>query len=374
MKITRISTLAVAPKFLFVKIETDEGIVGYGECLPDKAVIQAAAVQSFEHYLIGQDPTRIVHHWQAMVRGTFWRGGPSLGGGISGIELALWDILGKSLGVPVWQLLGGAVRDRIRVYYHCGGGTKEELVASAKALMDQGFTGLKFNPTGKQRVVEAPGTIERAVERVRAVRETVGNEVDVMLDFHGRVSPSMAVILEEEMRPYRPTFIEEPVLPENVPALTKLATQFKTPIATGERLFTRWGFREILESGAIGIIQPDPCVAGGVFETRQIAAMAETYYVGLAPHNPYGPLNLAACLHVAAASPNFFIQEIFDVTRLGGRAVKQPFEVVNGYIELPTRPGLGIDLDEEYCLANPMEPQVDHGRWFFEDDGSVADW
>lgn len=374
MKITRITTLPVQPRWLFVKMETDEGIVGYGECLGDKAFVIAEAVRSYEHALIGEDPKRIMHHWQTLYRAAFWRGGPTLNAAISGIEMCLWDILGKSLGVPVWQLLGGAVRDKIRVYRHFGGNTTEEMVASAKLAVSEGYTGIKTCPFRKLKIVDHYAEVERAAERVAAVREAVGNEIDIMLDFHGRVSPTMAVWLEEALRPYHPLFIEEPVLPENTEAMAQVTKKFKTPVATGERLFTKWGFREVLEKGAATILQPDPCICGGIFETRQIGAMAEVWYAALAPHNPYGPLNFAACLQVDACTPNFLIQEFVYPTALGENYLTNPYVVKDGYIDVPQEPGLGVTLNEEWILAHPLSPLPDVGRWFHEDDGSVADW
>jgi galactonate dehydratase len=374
MKITRIETLPVQPRWLFVKMETDEGLVGYGECLGDKAYVNAEAVRSYEHALIGEDPRRIVHHWQTMYRAAFWRGGPTLNAAISGLEMCCWDILGKSLGVPVWQLLGGAVRDRIRVYTHFGGKTPEECAANAKRLADRGFTGMKTCPFEKLKIVDHYQVVEDVAARVQAAREAVGSGVDIMLDFHGRVSPTMAVWLEEAFRPYHPLFIEEPVLPENAQAMAQIAPQFKTPIATGERLFTRWSFREILEKGAATILQPDPCICGGIFETRQIASMAEVWYAAVAPHNPYGPVNFAAALHIDACTPNFLIQEYVDPVGLGGDHLREPFVVKDGYIDIPQKPGLGIELNEEWIRAHPLDRLPDVGRWFHPDDGSVADW
>lgn len=374
MKITRITTLPVQPRWLFVKMETDEGVTGYGECLGDKAFVIAEAVRSYEHALIRQDPRRIIHHWQTMYRSAFWRGGPTLNAAISGLEMCCWDILGKSLNTPIWQLLGGAVRDRIRVYPHLSGSTPETLAQNAKAIAARGYTAMKFGPMHKTRMVDTMAVIEEAAARVQAVREAVGSQVDILLDFHGRVTPAMAIVLEEAIRPCRPLFIEEPVLPENAEALARVAAQFKTPIATGERLFTKWGFREILEKGAAAILQPDPCICGGIFETRQIAGMAEAYYVAVAPHNPYGPLNFAACLQIDACTPNFLVQEFLDPIARGEGYLKNPFVIQDGYVELPTAPGLGVEPDEDWIAARPLERLPDVGRWFFEDDGSVADW
>ncbi len=374
MKITRVRTLPVQPRWLFVVVETDEGIYGYGECLGDKAFVIAEAVKSYEHHLIGEDPRRITHLWQSMYRGAFWRGGPIMNAAISGLEMCLWDILGKSLNTPIWQLLGGAVRDRIRVYSRPSGSTPEELAFSAKEIVRRGYSAMKFCPFSKVKIVDHYQIVEEAAARVQAVREAVGTGVDILLDFHGRVSPAMAVWMEEAMRPFHPMFIEEPVLPENVDALVRVAQQFKTPIATGERLFTKWEFREILEKGAASILQPDPCVCGGIFETRQIGAMAETWYAALAPHNPYGPINLAAALQVDACTPNFLIQEFIDPDGLGKGHLKEPFAVKDGYIDLPQGPGLGIELDEEWIAARPLSLLSDVGRWFHDDDGSMADW
>jgi len=374
VKITKVTTFPVQPRWLFVRIETDAGIVGYGECLGDKAFVVAEAVRSYEHALIGEDARKIVHLWQSLYRGAFWRGGPILCAAISGIEMCLWDILGKSLGVPVWQLLGGAVRDRIRVYTRPTGRTPTELAESAKSVVARGYTAMKFNPFEKVHAVDHYSIVEDAAARVQAVREAVGSRIDILLDFHGRVSPTMAVWMEEAIRPYHPMFIEEPVLPENVDALVQFARQSKTPVATGERLFTKWGFREVLEKGAATILQPDPCICGGIFETRQIGSMAETWYASLAPHNPYGPINFAACLQIDACTPNFLIQEFVDPLGLGAGYLKEPFVVKDGYIDLPQRPGLGVELDEEFLASCPLGPLPDPGRWLHDDDGSVADW
>lgn len=371
MKITRILTYPVEPRWLFVKVETDTDIFGWGECLGDKAYVNAEAVRSYEHALVGEDPRRIVHHWQSLYRFAFWRGGPTLCAAISGIEMALWDILGKSLNAPIYQLLGGPTRERIRVYRHFGGKTPQETASSARQMAEAGFTALKMAIHSTMHLLEHYAVVEAEVARFAAAREAVGSGVDIMIDFHGRVSPAMAVVLEEALRPYHPFFIEEPVLPENVDALAQVARQFKTPIATGERLFTKWGFREVLEKGAASVLQPDPCICGGILEARHIAAMAETYYTAIAPHNAYGPINLAAAIQIDACIPNFLVQEW---VHLGEGYLRTPFEIKNGYIELSNAPGLGIEVDEEFLKTHPLTPRPDVGRLFHADDNSVADW
>ncbi len=371
MKITRLETLFVKPRWLFLKVHTDAGIVGLGEpVLEGRAQTVAAAVHEIGRYLIGQDPRRIEHHWQAIYRGQFYRGGPVLCSAISGIEQALWDITGKWLGQPVHQLLGGATRDKIRMYGWLSGETYGDYLESAKVNADAGFTALKVGLEGALRPVDTPARLEEEVRRFAEIREAVGPEVDVGIDFHGRGSPAMAIRLAKALEPYQPMFIEEPVLPENVDALVTVARSTSIPIATGERLFTKWGFREVLEKQAAAILQPDLSHAGGILECKKIAAMAECYYAALAPHCPLGPIALAACLQLDACIPNFLAQE--HVT-LGQGYLKQPFEVVDGHIRLPTGPGLGVELDEE-ALADKLHD----GSWetprLWHDDGSVADW
>jgi galactonate dehydratase len=371
MKITRLETFLVKPRWLFLKMHTDAGLVGLGEpILEGRARTVAGAVAELGEYLVGQDPRRIEHHWQAMYRHAFYRGGPILTSALSGVEQAMWDILGQSLGVPVYQLMGGACRERIRLYAHAGGGTPEAAAASARDRMARGFTALK---TGlgqcPVRIIDTMACVEGVVERFAAMREAVGKEVDIAIDFHGEVSPAMAIRLAQALEPYYPLFIEEPCLPENVDTMVTVARSTSVPIATGERLFTKWGFRQVLEKQAASVLQPDLCHAGGILEGKKIAAMAETYYAAVAPHNPLGPISLAACLQLDACIPNFLLQEH---TTLGEGYLKEPFRLVDGCIPLPTRPGLGIELDDEVMVDKLghdwKNPQVWH------DDGSVADW
>jgi len=371
VKITRLETILVKPRWLFLKVHTDVGLVGLGEPIVEgRARTVQTAVHELESILIGADPRRIEHLWQSMYRQTFYRGGPVLTSAISGVEQALWDLLGKSLGVPVWQLLGGACRERIRVYAHCGGATPEEAAARAKELVARGFSVLKTGVgRGPARTVESPAFVDAVVERFAAIRAAVGNTVEVAIDFHGQISPALAISLARALEPYRPMFIEEPCLPENVDTLVTIARSTPIPIATGERLYTRWGFREVLEKQAAAIVQPDLCHAGGIFECRKIAAMAECYYAAVAPHNPLGPISLAACLQLDACTPNFLVQEQVS---LGEGYLAQPFTVKDGWIDLPTGPGLGIELDEE-ALADKIGHDWQSPRWFHE-DGSVADW
>jgi galactonate dehydratase len=371
MKITKLETFLVRPRWLFLKMHTDMGLVGLGEpILEGRARTVAEAVAELGEYLVGQDPRRIEHHWQAMYRHAFYRGGPILTSALSGVEQAMWDILGQSLGVPVYQLLGGACRDHIRIYIGCGGATPEKAAASARERVQQGFRSLKTGiGHGPVRIVDTMAFVEGVVERFAAMREAVGKEVDLAIDFHGQVSPAMSIRLAQALEPYYPLFIEEPCLPENVDTMVTVARSTSIPIATGERLFTKWGFRPVLEKQAAAIIQPDLCHAGGILEGKKIAAMAETYYAAVAPHNPLGPISLAACLQLDACIPNFLVQEH---TTLGEGYLKEPFQMVDGAVPLPTRPGLGIELDEA-AMADKLghdwkNPQVWH------DDGSVADW
>lgn len=373
MKITKLETFLVKPRWLFLKIHTDEGLVGLGEpILEGRARTVATAIEELEYYLIGQDPTRVVHHWQAIYKHAFYRGGPILTSALSGIDHALWDLAGKVAGLPVYKLLGGPTRDRIKVYKGIGGGTLEQAVENAKNAVAQGFKAIKTGPAGPRpaRIIETPAWIESVVERFAAIREAVGKEIDIAIDFHGAVSPQTAMLLIKALEPYQPFFVEEPVQCQNVDILADIAAKTHLPIATGERIFTKWGFREILEKRAATILQPDISHCGGITEARLIAGMAEAYYAAIAPHCPLGPISLAAGLHVDACIPNFLAQEH---TTFGAGYLKQPFTFKDGYLELPTGPGLGIELDEE-----AMQDKIGHD-WrnpitFHPDDGAAIDW
>jgi galactonate dehydratase len=371
MKITKFEIFHVKPRWMFLKVYTDEGITGYGEPIVEgRARTVAMAIRELEKTLVGKDPGAIIHHWQSMYRGTFYRGGPVLVSAISGIEQALWDIKGKRLGVPVYELLGGAVRNRIRMYGKGG-------AANTSALKAAGFTAIKIGMEGPARNIETLTFIERQVNHFASVRQAVGKDVDIAIDFHGRISPAMAKKLARELEPFHPMFIEEPCLPENTDALVDIARSTTVPIAAGERLYTRWGFRELLEKRALAVVQPDLCHCGGIFEGRLIAAMAETNYASVAPHNPLGPISLAACIQLDACIPNFLAQEhptMEDRWDLGHGYLKTPFEIKEGYIDLPVGPGLGIELNDAMLTERVCDGDWDTPRLLFPDDGSVGDW
>ena len=375
LTITKLETFVVKPRWLFLKVHTDAGIVGLGEPITEgRAQTCAAAVKQIEPYLVGKDPRSVVHHWQAMYRHAFYRGGPILTSAISGIDMALWDIKGKALGVPIYELLGGPTRSRVRVYTYA---SSPEAIRQAR---QQGFITFKTGVyQNRGRIIETKGFVERAAERFAALREAAGDDADIGIDFHGAVSPPTAKLLIKALEPYQPMFIEEPVQCQNVDVMAEIARGTHLPIATGERIFTKWGFREILEKGAAVILQPDMCHAGGITEVRLIAGMAEAYYASVAPHNPLGPISLAAGVQLAASIPNFLCQEQVS---LGDGYLTSPFQVQDGYLDLPRGPGLGIELDED-ALADKIGHEANR-PWTMQpfpnpesydpDDGSVVDW
>jgi galactonate dehydratase len=382
MKITKLELFQVPPRWLFLKIETDEGISGWGEPVVEgKADTVRTAVEEMADFLIGRDPMRIEDLFQVLYRGGFYRGGPILTSAISGIEQALWDIKGKFYNAPIYELLGGACRDRTRVYSWIGGDRPSDVGESAKRQAAAGFTAVKMNATEEMHYIDSFAKVEAAVARIAAVREAVGNEIGIGIDFHGRVHKSMAKVLVKELEPYRPMFIEEPVLPENNEALREIAKYTSCPIATGERMYTRWGFKELLIQGVVDIIQPDLSHAGGILETRKIAAMAEAFDVAVAPHCPLGPIALAACLQLDACSPNAFIQEqSLGIHYNQGSDLldylKDPsvFAYKDGFVGNLTGPGLGIEVNEEKVREMAA---IGH-RWrnpvWRQEDGTVAEW
>lgn len=363
LKITKLETFIHKNSWVFVKITTDAGIVGWGEMLKDKSKACAAEAQEMASYLVGKDPRPITQHWQAIYRHGFYRGGPILTAVLSGIDQALWDIKGKALGLPVHELLGGPTRNKIRVY-----GTRQDVAAGRCSALKVMLTADDRAP---YKYVEGAGYVQRVTKSFAQIRETVGADVDVGVEFHGASQPATSMLIMNALEPYQPFFYEEPVQCQNVDAMAELASKTHIPVATGERIFTKWGFREILEKKAASILQPDVCYAGGITELRLIAGMAESYYVPLAPHNPQGPCSLAASCQIAAAIPNFLIQE--QGTKTHENMLKTPFKVVNGFLPVPTAPGLGIEFDEAKFMSLVGEPEP-YKRTYDRDDGSVVDW
>ena len=368
VKITKLETFLVKPRWIFLKIHTDAGVIGLGEpLLEGRALTIQTAIKEVEPYLIGKDPRQVVHHWQAIYRHAFYRGGPILTSALSGIDQALWDIKGKLLGVPVYELLGGPTRDRVRVYGRAS--TPDDM----KQRIKEGFTVIKTGVAKKNpaNIVENPRFIKYAVDSFAALRDAGGPDMDIGIDFHGAISPQLAKVLIKELEPYMPMFIEEPCQAQNVDMMVDIARGTHLPIATGERIFTKWGFREILEKKAASIIQPDLCHAGGITEGRLIAGMAEAYYIPIAPHNPMGPISLATGLQLAASVPNFLVQE--QVT-LGEGYLKNPFKLQkDGTVLIPTGPGLGIELDEG-LMADKIGHDWKNPETYNALDGSVVDW
>lgn len=378
MKITNVEVFHVKPRWTFVKISTDEGITGWGEAMVEgRARTVETAIMEHVPFLIGQDPSRIEFLWQSMYRNTFYRGGIVLVSAISGIEQALWDIKGKSLGAPIYELMGGVYRNKIRIYGHCWGATTEKIITRALERQQKGFTAIKIllEPFTANRGVKS--YIEGQIARFAQIREAVGDEMDIAIDFHGRINPDLAIQIIDGLTPYRPLFVEEACLPENIEAMGLIAQKSLLPLATGERLVTRFGIKNLLESHAVSVIQPDLCHAGGIAEVRRMAAMAETYYVKVAPHNPLGPISLAANIQLAACTPNFLICEHFGMKEewdIGSGYLKTPFVIENGYITIPTTPGLGIEVDEEVIAERTYPGDWDSPRLYADDDLTIVDW
>ncbi|MCB0080017.1 MAG: galactonate dehydratase, partial [Caldilineaceae bacterium] len=362
------------------KITTDNGLVGWGEStLERKPQSTMAAVAELADYLIGKDPLRIEHHWQQIYRSAFFRGGNVLMSALSGIDQALWDIAGKHYGVPVYQLLGGAVRDRIRVYAHWGiRDLSDKGLEEAKQRLHflqktGGYTAFKSGPGGKWRGHEPPAVIDDFVKRAYLMREWVGPEVEIAFDFHGKMTPALAIEICHELKGMRPMFVEEPTPQENIDALKQVSDHVPFPIATGERLLSRWEFRTLFEKQAAAYIQPDGSHAGGISELKKIANMAEVYYIHVMPHCAIGPVALTACMHVDAVIPNFLIQESVGPDYLVD-VVQEPWTVNNSYIELPTEPGLGFTINEAEVQKLHEYTEELGGEFFYDQDGSVADW
>jgi len=384
MHVTDYDLYEVPPRWLFLRVETSDGTVGWGEPVVEGRAhtVRAAVEELMDNYLLGEDPAPIEDHWQTMYRGGFYRGGPVLMSAIAGVDQALWDIKGKQFGAPVYELLGGPVRDRVRVYQWIGGDRPADVGETAAEQVERGFTALKMNATPELRMVDSPETVAAAEQRLAAVREAVGDAVDIGVDFHGRVAKPMARRLAKALEPHEPMFIEEPVLPQHNDALGAIQDATTIPIATGERMYSRWDFKELFEAGVVDVIQPDLSHAGGITEVTKIAAMAEAYDVALAPHCPLGPIALAACLQVDAVASNALIQEqslgihyseSSDV--LDYLADPAVFEFDEGYVDLPDEPGLGVDIDLARVDSAAESTDVDwHSPVWRHEDGSVAEW
>jgi len=381
VKITRLRTYPVPPRWLFLRIDTDEGVTGWGEPVVEgRAGTVAAAVRELSGYLVGADPLRIEDHWQVLTKGGFYRGGPVLSSAVAGIDQALWDIAGKVRGAPVHELLGGPVRDRIRVYSWIGGDAPDDVHRAAAEQVAAGFTAVKMNASAALAPIDTPSAVAAIVDRVAAVRDALGPDRDVAVDFHGRLSPAMARRVLPRLEPYAPLFAEEPVVPELSARLPELVACSPVPIATGERLYSRWDFRPALEAG-IAVAQPDVSHAGGISELRRIAAQAETYGAALAPHCPLGPIALAASVQVGFATPNLLIQEQslgihYNVGSdlLDYLADRSVFTYENGYLHRPTAPGLGIDIDEPAVERAAQTPHTWHNPIWRLPDGTFTEW
>lgn len=382
MRITKFTLYKVQPRWLFLKIDTDQGLSGWGEPIVEgRADAVRAAVEEFEKYLIGKDPMRIEDHWQVMYRSGFYRGGPETMSAISGIDQALWDIKGKAYNAPVYELLGGACRDKLRVYRWIGGDRPSDIQAAALEARSQGYSAVKMNATEELHYIDSFKKVEAVCQRVAAIRDALGYDLDVAVDFHGRVHKSMAKVLAKELDSFHLMFIEEPVLPQNNEALREIARYTSTPISTGERMFSRWDFKNLLQDGYVDIIQPDLSHAGGISECKKIAAMAEAYDVAVAPHCPLGPVALSACVQLDICTPNVFIQEqsLGIHYNKGGDLldyIKDPsiFQYKDGYIELLQCPGLGVEVNEEALIeASKVEHDWKNPVWRNE-DGTVAEW
>lgn len=382
MKISALKTFLVPPRWLFLKMETDEGLSGWGEPIVEgRAETVAAAISELSDYLVGKDPSPIEDHWSVLYRGGFYRGGAVLMSALAGIDQALWDLKGKALGQPVHRLLGGPLREKIRAYSWISGDGPDQLAAGARKAAENGFTAVKMLATGELGYIDSFSKVDAAARNVAAVREAVGGEFGIGVDFHGRVHRPMVKPLVKELEPLRLMFIEEPVLSEHLDVLRDVRAQFSIPIALGERLYSRWDFKKVFESGLVDIIQPDVSHAGGITETCKIGAMAECYDVALAPHCPLGPIALAASLQVDAVCANAAIQEqsIGMHYNVGADLVDyvkdaSVFAFEKGNLRIPAGPGLGIEMNEEI-----VEKQARSGHrwrapvWRYE-DGSVAEW
>lgn len=382
MKIAAIHTYLVRPRWCFLEIETDDGICGWGEpVLEGHCGAVKACVEEMEEYLIGKDPQKIEDIWSLLYRAGFYRGGGVLMSAIAGIDQALWDIKGKYFGVPVYQLMGGACRERMRVYSWIGGDRPKDVGTAAREKQAQGFTAVKMNATEELQMIDSYDKIDQVLERVAAIRAECGKSFGIAIDFHGRVHKPMAKILAKKLEEFEPMFLEEPVLCENMEAFREVASACNIPIATGERLYSRWDFKRLFAAGGVDLIQPDLSHAGGLTEVKKIASMAEAYDVALAPHCPLGPIALASCLNIDATCYNAVIQEqSMGIHYNVGRSVldyvtnKEDFQFSDGYAALPHIPGLGVSINKELVIEESRTPHHWKNPVWRHKDGSIAEW
>lgn len=382
MKITKLNTYLVRPRWCFVEIETDEGLTGWGEAVIEgKASTVKACVEEMAEYLTGQDPRRIEDIWTLLYRAAFYRGGPIIMSAISGIDQALWDIKGKYYNAPVYELLGGTCHDKMKVYSWIGGDRPSDVAAAAKERKEAGFSAIKMNATEELAYIDSYDKIDAVLERVASIRKAVGKYFGIAIDFHGRVHRPMAKILAKKLEEFDPMFIEEPVLCDNMEAFAEIAAACNIPIATGERLFSKWDFKRLFACGGVDIIQPDLSHAGGITEVKKIAAMAEAHDIALAPHCPLGPIALASCLQVDAICHNAVIQEQsmgihYNVGKSVLDYIRNPedFRFTDGCVNFPVKPGLGVEINKELVLEENRTPHHWKNPVWRHEDGSVAEW
>ena len=382
MKIIEVNTYFVRPRWGFVEILTDEGLTGWGEAvLEGHTTAVLSCVQEMKPYLLNSDPQKIEDLWNVLYRGGFYRGGGVMTSAISGLDQALWDIKGKAFNAPIYQLMGGKCRDKIKVYSWIGGDRPDDTGNAAKEKQDEGFTAIKMNATSELQYIDNYKKVDEVLERVASIREKCGKYFGIAIDFHGRVHKPMAKVLAKKLEEFDPMFIEEPVLCEQMEYFPEIAAACNIPIATGERLYTKYDFKRLLSIGGVDIIQPDLAHAGGITEVKKIAAMAEAYDVALAPHCPLGPIALSACLQVDATSYNAVIQEqSIGIHYNKGKSVldyitnKEDLKFEDGFVKMPTKPGLGLDINKELVLEENKTPHSWKNPLWRHDDGSVSEW
>jgi len=374
MRITDVKTFPVG-EFVYVKVETDEGLHGIGEASLSGRSLAVVEVLSrhLKPLLVGQDATRIEHIWQDIFRGTFWRGGPVLQSALAGIDIALWDLAGKALGVPTYRLLGGAARDKVLVYRHVYADTPEELIDRSRLMLDEGWRVLRVSPIGDQETGFDPKwAILQGIEHFGALRQAVGEEVEIILEVHTRLTPTRAIELCNGVAAYHPFFVEDPIRSENPASFAQLRAHTSVPIGTGEQLTTKWAFRELIEHELVDYLRLDICHSGGITEGKKIAAMAEVHYQELALHYTASPVSTAAMLHLNMSVPNCAVQEYAPSSGWIDEVIKHDLATEGGYLLCPQSPGLGIELNEEAAAAHPCtDSEPPHWR---REDGSVQDW